>query len=141
MLGEEGPIEGAGASGGRGTAVVIEDHPILRGTLADLLESLVYAVRSAADGSAGLRLVHYLVPDLVVLDLVLPDLSGREVLAEMRARPATAATAVLVITGFPGELPSTGPRERLLPKPFTYAAFAEAVEALARTGARPAVPA
>ncbi len=142
MLGEVGPIEAArGTVGPPGTAVVIEDHPILRATLADLLETLGYAVRSASNGSTGLRLVRHAAPDLVVLDLALPELPGETVLAELRADPATAATPVLIVTGFPGELTRIGPRERLVPKPFTYAAFVEAVEALARTGARPAVPA
>ncbi len=142
MLGEAGPIEAAvSTSGGRGTAAVIEDHPILRETLADLLEGLGYAVRSASNGSTGLRLVRHAAPDLVVLDLVLPELPGETVLAELRGDPATGATPVLIVTGFPGGLTGTGPRERLLPKPFTYAAFVDAVEALARADARPAVPA
>ena len=136
------PIEASRGTVGRpGTAVVIEDHPILRATLADLLGSLDYAVRSASNGSTGLRLVQHAAPDLVVLDLVLPEMAGETVLAELRADRATGATPVLIVTGFPERLTSTGPRERLLPKPFTYEAFVEAVEALARADARAAVPA
>ncbi len=73
-------------------------------------------------------------PDLAVLDLALPDLSGREVLAEMRAHPATATTPVLIVTGFPGEVTGCGPQERLLVKPFTYLAFVQVLEAPDRGG-------
>ncbi len=115
----------------RGTAVVIEDHLILRTTLASLLEGLGYAVRAASNGFSGLRLVRQLEPDLVVLDLVMPEIQGQDVLAAMREDPSTSDIPALVITGFPEGLAEVGSLDRVLPKPFAYEELMTAVDALA----------
>lgn len=58
--------------------VIVEDDPaILRG-LSDNLRQEGYRVLSAADGDAGYRLICDAQPDLVLLDLMLPGLSGYE---------------------------------------------------------------
>ncbi len=121
----------------RGSAVVVEDHLILRTTLVSLLEGLGYAVRSASNGFSGLRLIRQLEPDFVVLDVVMPELDGQQVLEAMRDDPSTAEIPTLVVTGFPGGIPGAGARDRLLPKPFAYEEFIAAVEALAPVGAPP----
>ena len=65
--------------------LVVEDDPaILRG-LTDALARESYEVLTAADGDTGYRLVKEKKPDLVVLDLMLPKLSGYEICRKMRS--------------------------------------------------------
>lgn len=69
---------------------------------AELLEAYLsqspYEVRIAADGEAALQLVREWRPDLVLLDIMMPKLSGYEVCKRLRADPATRDTAVLMVT-------------------------------------------
>jgi DNA-binding response OmpR family regulator len=57
-----------------------------------------YVVDIAADGGAARARVARGLPELVILDLILPDISGFELLAEWRANPSTAALPVFVLT-------------------------------------------
>jgi CheY-like chemotaxis protein len=54
---------------------------------------------SAPDGLSGLDSIVRSRPDLVLLDLTLPDIGGEQVLARMRADPATSAIPVIVVSG------------------------------------------
>ena len=76
--------------------LVVEDDPaILRG-LADNLKRELHEVLTAADGETGYRLIREKKPDLIVLDLMLPKLSGYEVCRQMRAEGMT--TPILMLT-------------------------------------------
>ena len=76
--------------------LVVEDDPaILRG-LSDNLRLESYEVLTASDGEAGDRLAHEARPDLIVLDLMLPKLSGYELCRKLRAEGL--ATPILMLT-------------------------------------------
>ena len=75
--------------------IVEDDRAILRG-LKDNLLAESYEVLTAADGEAGLRLVHEEKPDLVILDLMLPRMSGYEVCRRLRDEGNT--TPILMLT-------------------------------------------
>jgi len=76
--------------------LVVEDEPaILRG-LADNLKRELHDVLTAADGETGYQLIKQKKPDLVILDLMLPKLSGYEVCRQMRAEGI--ATPILMLT-------------------------------------------
>jgi len=76
--------------------LVVEDDPaILRG-LSDNLRLESYDVVTAADGEAGDRLAHEARPDLIVLDLMLPKLSGYELCRKLRSEGLT--TPILMLT-------------------------------------------
>jgi two-component system response regulator VicR len=76
--------------------VVVEDDPaILRG-LADNLRFESYDVLTAADGETGLQLIRDKRPDLIVLDLMLPRLSGYEICRKLRA--AGTETPIVMLT-------------------------------------------
>jgi CheY-like chemotaxis protein len=68
----------------------------------ELLEAYLgdydYEIRTAADGEETLRLVAQWHPDLILLDIMMPKISGFEVCKRLRADPATRDVAVLMIT-------------------------------------------
>lgn len=83
--------------------LVVEDEPaILRG-LADSLKRESYEVHTAADGETGYRLVKEKNPDLLILDLMLPKLSGYEVCRKMRSEGLTTPILMLTARGEEGD--------------------------------------
>ena len=64
--------------------LVIDDDPDIRGLVAKLLERAGLSVEQAEDGRAGLRALHKTPPDLVVLDVSMPDLDGWQTLERIR---------------------------------------------------------
>jgi DNA-binding NarL/FixJ family response regulator len=91
---------------GRITVLIADDHPVVRQGLAVLLEVQddIELVAEAADGPEAVRLTMQHDPDVLLLDLKLPELDGMAVLAELRARGAR--TRVLILTSAAGP---TGP--------------------------------
>ena len=76
------------------TVVIVDDHPNFRASARAMLELEGFdVVGEAADGSSGVELVERLEPELVLLDVSLPDLSGFEV---ARRLAPTSADVVLV---------------------------------------------
>ncbi len=71
------------------TILLVDDDATLRDALVPLLRSRGYAVECAADGREALGLMDEGVPDLVILDLCLPDIDGLDVCSRMRERWAT----------------------------------------------------
>ena len=104
------------------TVLVIDDVSMQRQLLIDILEPH-YHVRGAADGASGLAAAEQRpVPDLIMLDVVMPGMSGYDVLRSLRESPATRDVPVVLVTAL-GDADS----ERLgfeagavdyLPKPF-----------------------
>jgi len=80
------------------TILVVEDDVSTREMLVELLKGSGYAVSSAADGAQARASVAQFLPELVILDLVLPKMSGFELLAEWRSNPRTADLSVFVLT-------------------------------------------
>ncbi len=80
------------------TVLLVEDEEPLRRVLRELLEREGFTVLEASDGVLALDEVDRGAPDIVVLDLNLPRLDGYGVLTHLRARPATSALPVIVLT-------------------------------------------
>jgi two-component system phosphate regulon response regulator PhoB len=78
--------------------VIIEDERDVSRLLEFNLRGGGFAVTCAANGADGLVAVHSTTPDVVVLDLMLPDQSGYEVCKAIRANGATADVGVLILT-------------------------------------------
>ena len=68
------------------TILVVDDDAVIRQLVRDVLESEGYVVYTAADGETALQRVATDRPDCVVLDVMMPGLSGHEVLARLRAQ-------------------------------------------------------
>jgi DNA-binding response OmpR family regulator len=78
--------------------LVIEDSRLLRTTTERMLTRAGYEVITAADGEEGLRVAMESKPDLVILDMMLPKLSGQEVLQHLRLNASSTSTPVIVLT-------------------------------------------
>ncbi len=83
---------------GSHSILIVEDHPPTREFIAESLMHRGYVVDIAADGAAARARVAKGLPELVILDLILPDVSGLELLAEWRGNPSTAGLPVFVLT-------------------------------------------
>jgi CheY-like chemotaxis protein len=81
------------------TILICEDEPTLRELIRASLAG-GYRFAEASDGYVALQLAQELAPDAVVLDLMLPGLSGLEVLAGLRADERLRETRVLIITAW-----------------------------------------
>jgi two-component system phosphate regulon response regulator PhoB len=78
--------------------LVVEDEPDIAALIAYQLTREGFRVQTAGTGAEALEAVSRDVPDLVVLDRMLPGVSGDEILRTIRAEPATARVPVLVLT-------------------------------------------
>jgi CheY-like chemotaxis protein len=106
--------------------LVIDDEPVVRSLLVEILERAGHDVVSAADAAAGLAQLEAYSFDVVVSDVVMPGLSGVELLRELRGRRADVP--VLLITGAGMQATFSG-ADRVLAKPFAHAELTQAVEA------------
>lgn len=122
--------------------LVVEDDPSIRGLLQILLDSEGYSVATASDGLAGLSEAAQSEPDLILLDLVMPDLGGLRVLEQLRDSPVLSRTPVLVVTGQVDAVPAVQQLlgdDAVLLKPFAVAELLARVDAATGgPGARPA---
>jgi len=78
--------------------LVVDDTPQNVKLLADLLTAKGYAVVTASSGAQALEKVPKETPDLVLLDVVMPEMSGYEVCRKIRTNPATATLPVVMVT-------------------------------------------
>ena len=111
------------------SVLVVDDEQAIREFLDDVLTGEGYEVSTASNGQAALTQITTAPPDVVVLDIMMPVIDGREVLRRMRADPALRRVAVLVMSAAadPGPLVSA---ERFLPKPFDLDELLSAIEDL-----------
>jgi two-component system cell cycle response regulator DivK len=82
------------------TILYVEDNEMNRKIVRDLLKRTTYRLIEAHDGEAGVALALEQRPDLILMDIQLPKLSGIEATRRLRAEEATANTPILVITSF-----------------------------------------
>ena len=118
--------------------LVVEDYPDTQDLLRLLLERVGYEVIAAADGLEGLEKARQQRPDLILLDLAMPELDGWATARRLKADPQTAAIPLVAVTAFtlPGDK-----REALaagcdgyIGKPFRAAEFAAEVAAFLAPG-------
>jgi CheY-like chemotaxis protein len=87
--------------------LVVDDDPTIRTCLTVLLESVGYDVATAGDGLEALLLINESTPDIVISDLNMPEMSGVDLLSEIRRRfPRVVTIAMSGAYRNSGELPS-----------------------------------
>jgi len=119
------------------TVLVVDDEPKIAQLARDYLEHAGFAVLTASDGASALHAVRTREPDLVVLDLGLPQVDGLEVIRTMRA---SGSTPIVVLTARDTELDTLLGLELgaddYMTKPFSPRELVARVRAVLRRGAR-----
>ncbi|HZU67484.1 MAG TPA: response regulator transcription factor [Ktedonobacteraceae bacterium] len=78
--------------------LVVDDEPVLVETIAYNLEQAGYTVITVADGASALEAARREKPDLIILDLMLPEMDGLEVCRQLRREGNTATTPIMILT-------------------------------------------
>jgi two-component system response regulator MprA len=123
---------------GAGRVLVVDDNEAVANILERCLGQHGYEVEVAHDGLAALHSIDARVPDLVVLDVVMPGMNGRELGRQVTLR--WPGKPVLYMSGFPSEVFQGGllePGAPFLPKPFTQEDLALKVRSLLGNQTRP----
>lgn len=115
----------------RFTVLIVDDEPAIRRLVRAALEPSGYRILEARDGPEAIAAAGSQAPDLVLLDVGLPGMSGLDVKRWLRRTPAMARTPVLFLTGLGG---AAGiPPESRIDKPFAPAKLLDRVsDALSR---------
>lgn len=82
------------------TILYIEDNELNRKMLRHLLRGTSYRLIEAPDGETGMTMAREQHPDLILMDVQLPKISGIEATRALRAEPSTADTPIIAITSF-----------------------------------------
>ncbi len=116
------------------TVLIVEDNELNQTLFVDILESRGYLTLRTPDGVTGFEIARARQPDLIVMDIQLPAISGLEITRWIKSDPLVAHIPVLAVTAFAMRGDEARIREAgceaYLPKPVSLAAFLEEVESL-----------
>jgi len=111
--------------------LVVDDDPVIRALLGDYVAKFGHNVEVQASGADCLQSIAQSQPDIIVLDLQMPDMSGAEVLAKLRADPKTAHLPIIMLSANENSS-SVGSQEihadRYMQKPFNMKEILGAIE-------------
>ena len=123
------------------TILVVEDEPTLRETLAESLEADGFRAVQAADGRSAIERFRSDKPDLVLLDLMLPELSGLEVTRQIRAE---SSIPIVMLTARDSEVDKVVGLELgaddYVTKPFSFRELSARIRAVLRRGESSGTP-
>ena len=91
----------------RARILVVDDETPIREYEASLLGEFGHEVLTASEGYEALKLAREKQPDLILLDIMMPEVSGIEVCRQLRADPQTRDIRILVVSGVSSPSPST----------------------------------
>jgi CheY-like chemotaxis protein len=114
------------------TILIIEDDPDFRDTLSDLLYRRGYAVACAENGRGALDYLRLVRPSLILLDLAMPVMNGREFRKSQRSDPRLESVPTIVITGSSDI--SDVDADALFHKPINPSALLNTIEQLCPAG-------
>ena len=78
--------------------LIVEDDKFLRELMVRKLSQENFQITEAVDGEEGVRKIKEVIPDMVLLDLILPGIDGFEVLAKIKEDPSTVSVPVIVLS-------------------------------------------
>ena len=118
------------------TVLVVEDNDINMRLFHDVLEARGYNVLQATDGTEGWRMAREHRPDLILMDIQLPGISGLEVTKRLKADETLKSIPVIAITAFAmdgdEEKIRGGGCDAYIVKPISIPSFLQTVERLAK---------
>lgn len=100
------------------SVLVVDDEPVIRDVVAEALRDEGYAVTTARDGRMALDLLAREPPDLVVMDVMMPGMNGREAYLAMRSRPDLPMIPVILMSAAISTEMLDPSISGFLPKPF-----------------------
>ncbi|HUG88329.1 MAG TPA: response regulator [Actinomycetota bacterium] len=113
--------------------LIVDDHEQVRAVMREILQGEEHSVREASDGATALSLARERAPDIVFLDLQMPDMDGMEVLRALRDDESTRSARVVILTARGDRDRQAGLElgaEAYFVKPFSPLAVLELVERL-----------
>jgi two-component system cell cycle response regulator DivK len=121
--------------------LIVEDNPLNMKLFSAMVASQGYGVLQASDGARGIDLAHSEAPDLIIMDVMMPGISGLEATRLLKDDPETADIPILVTSGFgmrgdEAELRASG-CDGLIAKPIGVSEFLASVEMLMGAADRP----
>jgi DNA-binding response OmpR family regulator len=148
---DENSADADAAAAGRDAAplrrkvLVIDDSAMLLNFVKEILSDANYEVDAAATAEEGLRAAAAKAPHLILLDYILPDMKGDEVLSRLAGDAATAQVPVVYMSGFGADVPADPNRNSnivgSLNKPFTSELLLQTVETYMPQGTADTAPA
>jgi CheY-like chemotaxis protein len=108
--------------------LIVEDEPDMRFLLRLILDRDGFDVSEANNGAEALQRVEESIPDIVITDLMMPVMSGRELIQHLRSNPSTARIPILSVSAHPEALYAGA--DLHLAKPVTTEALLEATRNL-----------
>lgn len=128
-------------SGVKRRVLVVDDDTLTLEILETILDLEDFAVRTAVDGESALAAIGEEIPDVLVLDVMMPGLSGFEVCAHLRAQPATQDLPIVLLTARDGDedrrLGRESGADAYLTKPFSPLKLIETITGIDRGAAPP----
>lgn len=122
------------------TILIVEDNDLNMRLFVDLLEGAGYRVLQSGEGVAGFQIAKQERPDLIVMDIQLPAISGLEVTRWIKEDPELAHIPVVAVTAFAMKGDETrmlsGGCEAYMAKPISVATFLETIRRLLATDRR-----
>ena len=82
------------------TILYVEDNEFNRKIVRQLLAKTSYRLREAPDGESGVRAAQEELPDLILMDVQLPKMSGLDATRQLRADPRTARVPIIIVTSY-----------------------------------------
>lgn len=121
------------------TILIVDDEPSVRALIRDTLELEDHEVREAVDGPSALEvLTGDDLPDCVVLDIMMPGISGLDVLTEVRGQPATKKLPIILLTAMADDATTwagwSAGANVFLPKPFDPGALLDWIDRVLEGG-------
>jgi CheY-like chemotaxis protein len=118
--------------------LVVEDNPANLSLMEYLLRAFGYTVLTATDGAEGIELARREIPDVILMDLQMPKLTGFEAASRLKADPVLSSVPIVAVTAFA----MVGDRDKILAhgfngyiaKPIAPETFGDQVQAFVPTG-------
>jgi CheY-like chemotaxis protein len=79
------------------TALVVDDSMLIRHTVCRHLEALGFVLETATNGVEALAMLGNLRPDVIITDLLMPEMGGRELITKLKGNPELASTPIVVV--------------------------------------------